>query len=101
MIESNLQLASSCIFFLAVVNSLDDSTTKIYVAIYITILLILIIWPFFMIYFLYKKKNHLKTNYVKVEIAELVHFFLALFCCVASPLNCESTPMIYVVAIKG
>ena len=60
MIESNLKVTSNCVLFLYVNNSYEDFGSRIQSALNIIMLLIFIVWPFFLAFFLYWKKSELE-----------------------------------------
>ena len=62
MIESYLKMSHSCIFYLSISASYTSSRDKAGSIVRISLLTILIIWPFFVTAFLFKKRSQLETE---------------------------------------
>ena len=59
MLESYLKVTHYCVFFLSISASFDSVDQKISTWIRIVFLSLYLLWPFFMIYFLKKKRKML------------------------------------------
>ena len=62
MIESYLKMSHSCIFYLSISASYTSSRDKFGSIVRISLLTILIIWPFFVTAFLFMKRSQLETE---------------------------------------
>ena len=72
MIESNLKVTHNCIFMLYISGTFSDTVEKtLMTTVQLVFLVIIVVWPIFMIVFLYKKRDRLEEKEFKTKVVSM------------------------------
>ena len=71
MTESYLEMSHTCVFFMAISTDYVTFQDKISLVVRVTLLVILVIWPFFVLTFLLKNRKKLDTDSFKKKFISM------------------------------